>query len=94
MDQNAADKKRHERQLLELSKKGYFMLPNGQKSSDIRKPLKDDPRPKRVISAYTLYVAEKLSLCMKEHGLTNSEAMKKCGALWSSMTEAEKDPFL
>ena len=70
------------------------MLPNGQKSSEIRKPLKDDPRPKRVTGAYTLYIAAQMAAVMKEHNLVTSEAMKKCGSLWTAMSEADKEPYL
>ena len=34
-DKNAVDKKRHEQQLEELKKKGYFMLQDGIKSTDV-----------------------------------------------------------
>ena len=50
-DKNAADKKRHEQQLEELNKKGYFMLDDGRKSTDVPKVPK---KPKSLKQAFDL----------------------------------------
>ena len=37
-DTNSADKKRYDEEIEMIEKKGYFMLPDGRKSTDVRIP--------------------------------------------------------
>lgn len=53
---NKADIARFEMQQKMLTSKGYFMLDDGKKSSEVRKPTKDDIRPKKAASAWTHFI--------------------------------------
>lgn len=72
----AIDAKRFDNQMDSLTKKGFFLLPNGQKSSEKREPTKDDLRPKRVNSAYTYFVTANVKQIAAEKKLKITEAMK------------------
>jgi len=72
----------------ELTEKGYFVMPDGKKSSAVRAPTKDDPRPKRNLSAYMYFVSANVSKLMAEHKCPMTEASKKASIAWNAMTEA------
>ena len=52
------DQERYDKQMKELETKGFFMLDNGLKSSEVRGPLKDDLRPKRPANVAIYFVGQ------------------------------------
>lgn len=55
------DKKRFDSQMKSLSTKGFFLLPNGQKSSAMHKVEKDDLKVKITKSAYVFFLKDNLA---------------------------------
>lgn len=92
-DKNTADKLRVEAQLKEISTRGYFILPDGQKSCDVHVVQKTDVQPKRAKTAYVFFVAEKVGPLMSAEKLTCGEAMKKVSIIWNALSEADKKPY-
>jgi len=70
------DKVRHDDQMKSLSSKGYFLLPDGKKSSEMHKGSKSDLKPKRVASSYMLFLKENIASTMKEKSCKLPEASK------------------
>jgi len=93
LDSNLADKKRFEDETNSIATKGYFLLPDGQKSSDVRAVQKGDPKPKRITSAYSFFIGENMAKTMSEDKILIGEAMKKISKLWHAMSEEEKHPY-
>ena len=90
---NLADKLRVEAQMEEISKKGFFKLADGTKSSDKVVVQKTDLQPKRPKSAYIFYVSEKVGPLMTEKKIKCTEAMKMVSVMWNALSEQEKKPF-
>jgi len=77
-----------------LSSKGYFLLPNGQKSSAIHKVEKDDLKVKVTKSAFTFFMKDNLAKTAKDGEMKTTEAMKLLSVKWSAMSDAEKKPYI
>jgi len=52
------------------------MMADGQKSSDLHKPEKDEQRPKKTTTSYMFFLKTKVPELMKENKLTLVEASK------------------
>lgn len=103
------DKIRHDNQVAEREKKGYFLLPDKSKSTDPKnaslfksKKSKDDSddeeskvnKPKRPAPAYTFFNAEFVTKARKSNPeLKTTEAFKQAGAKWATMSDKEKEKF-
>lgn len=100
LDLAKKDEERHAKQLKELEDKGYFTMPDGTKSTeadvDVKKKWgKDVTLPKRATPAYMFYSMEKLKEIKEKFKIEKQgDAMKKCGELWSAMTEKERSKYV
>lgn len=97
-DKAKQDESRYQAQLKELETKGFFMTADGQKSTD----LFVDPKkkygsscmlPKKPLSAYLFYTTENVNKIKEKDGCSHPEAMKKCGEIWNSLSDAEKQKY-
>lgn len=87
------DKGRYEDQMKALEFKGYFMMADGKKSSDLHKAEKDDIRPKNTTSAYSYFLKESIPALMGSKKLNLPEASKETSELWKKMSDSNKKPF-
>jgi len=69
------------------------MMADGQKSSDLHKPEKDEQRPKGTKSAYMYFVKATVPELMRDKKLTLIEASKECSELWKKISDSKKKPF-
>lgn len=104
-----ADKVRHDNQMAEREKKGYFVLDDKSKSTDPKnatlfkvKKSKDDSddeeskvnKPKRPNGAYNFFNSEFVMSARKSNPeLKTTEAFKQAGQKWASMSEKEKEKY-
>ena len=51
------------------------------------------PPPKKPINAFLHFKSQKCKQIAEEDKITNAEAVKKLGTLWSKMSDAEKKPY-
>lgn len=77
-----------------LISKGYFMLPDGRKSTDLHIPEDGEPSPKSPRSAYAYFTSDHLKKFKEEEGLSMIDATKKSAKKWESLSAAEKEPYL
>lgn len=103
------DKIRHEKQLAEREKKGYFTLADKTKSTDPenaklfkKKKSKGGEsededeclKPKRAMSAYIFFSNGYIEQLRKSHpDKKQGEFMQMAGQKWSEMTDAQKQPY-
>jgi hypothetical protein len=87
------DKERYAKEFTDLQTKGYFMLPDGRKSSEVRVPQEGEPMPKATLSAYMYYNKEQVPKLREGTTLTMIESMKKVSLLWAAMTEEQLKPY-
>ena len=94
-----ADEQRYQKQLKELDTKGYFINDDGVKSTDVmidpkKKYGKDCVVPKRPISAYLAFTTDMVNkLKEKEKIEKHTDAMKRCGEIWSKYSDKEKKKY-
>lgn len=53
----------------------------------------DAYKPSRPIGSYFWFNMETIPQIKKDEGLAHKDAMKKAGAMWSSLTDEEKQPY-
>ena len=52
------------------------------------------PKPKKTASAYLLYLADiRAKIKEENHGISNTDLMKKGAEMWGKLTAEEKAPF-
>jgi len=49
--------------------------------------------PKKPLSAYLFYTTENVNRLKEEAGCSHPEAMKKCGELWNSLSETDRQKY-
>lgn len=92
-DKTEADKERYNRELGDLNSKGYFLLPDGRKSSDVRVPREGEPMPKTTLSAYMYYNKDQVPKLRNGTTMTMIEAMKKVSVNWAALSEEGLKPY-
>lgn len=89
------DEERYKKQLKELDDKGFFMTAEGVKSTELyvdpkKKYGEDCMVPKKPLSAYLFYTTANVNKIKEKENCTHSEAMKKCGEIWNTLSVTEK----
>jgi len=51
-------------------------------------------KPKKVKTAWMCFVNQRAPEIVKEQEITYSEAFKKCGEIWKTISDEDKQPFL
>lgn len=90
-----ADEQRYQNQLKELEEKGFFTTAEGGKSTDLyvdpkKKYGEDCVVPKKPLSAYLFYTTANVNKIKEKENCTHSEAMKKCGEIWNTLSPEDK----
>ena len=97
---HAKDQERHDREMAQFNKTGYFTNKDGVCSSTlkakVKKSLVEMPVvPKKACSPYTFYVKAHAKSCMEKN---NNCAMTQAASIlskeWNSLSDAKKKPYL
>lgn len=96
-DKSTKDKQAYEKKMEKYKKSANFKkhqeAMDEWKLQGTKKKFKKDPnRPKRGMSAYMLFVAEKRP-GMTAKGVPMLEITKKCGALWGALSDGQKKKY-
>ena len=98
-DENDKDIKRHEKQLSDLEKKGYFMTEDGVKSTDLpvdpkKKWGKDVVLPSRPMSAYNAFQKmEREAIKAKHPDAKHTEMFGILSKEWDKLSDKDKKKY-
>mgnify|MGYP001097678687 CR=1 FL=1 len=92
------DEERYKKQLKDLETLGYFMTEDGTKSTDLyvdpkKKYGEDCVVPKKPMSSYLYFTLANAKIVKEKYSCSHMDALKKCGALWTSLSAEEKLPY-
>lgn len=100
-----ADKHRYEAERKQIEDRGYFLLPDGKKSTEVKVdaqghklkekfPDYEGVEPKKPLSAYFCFSMAKVPQLRAERSLKITEATKAVSKLWAEMSDIEKAPYV
>ena len=99
-----ADQKRHQREMQEFEKNGYFVNQDGVKSTDasvllVKPKFKDHVvTPKSAKTPYVIYFSAKMECFKKEtpkdSKLVVTDLTRKIAATWKELSDTKKKPFV